>query len=176
MAKVLGIYDSAEQLIHIDSTVGKPKQVFLTLHETAHHDLPVHRKMFRFFQDCDQTLAPEISDQFEREANNFARFLLFKDDAFAKQAADHTFGVKTPIKLAKHFGASVYASAREYARTNHRACIVYVLEQIAFVEGVGARALVRRIEPSPSFVAQFGRPNCTEVTPDHFLAGFPPAR
>lgn len=169
ISKVLGIYDSAESLIHIDSTVGKPKQTFLTLHETAHHDLPVHKRMFRFFQDCDKTLAPAIADQFEREANNFARFLLFKGDAYAKQAADHPFSIKTPMKLATHFGASIYASAREFARTNHRSCAIYVLEQIEYVAGAGARAAVRRIEPSPSFVLQFGHPTCTSVTPDHFL-------
>lgn len=169
IAKVFGIYDAAESLIHVDSTVGKPKQTFLTLHETAHHDLPVHRKMFRFFQDCEKTLAPDISDQFEREANNFARFLLFKGDAYAKHAADNAFSIKTPMKLATHFGASVYASAREFARTNHRVCAVYVLEPIEYVAGAGARAMVRRIEPSPSFVTQFGQPACTVVTPDHFL-------
>lgn len=169
IAKVFGIYDSAEGLIHVDSTVGKPKQTFLTLHETAHHDLPVHRKMFRFFQDCEKTLAPDISDQFEREANNFARFLLFKGDTYAKHAADSAFSIKTPMKLATHFGASIYASAREFARTNHRACAVYVLEPIEYVVGAGARAMVRRIETSPSFVTQFGRPACDVVTPDHFL-------
>ena len=153
ISKVLGIYDAAESLIHIDdaSVKSKSKKTFLTLHETAHHDLPVHRRMFRFFQDCEQTLAPEIADQFEREANNFARFALFKGDTYARYAADCTFEIKTPIKLAKKFGASNYASAREFARTHHRACVVYILEPIEFVNGHGARAAVRRIEPSPSF-------------------------
>jgi len=169
IAKVFGIYDAAESLIHIDDTVGKPKKVFLTLHETAHHDLPVHKRMFRFFQDCEQTLAPEIADQFEREANNFARFALFKGDTYARHAADWAFDIKTPIKLAKKFGASNYASAREFARTNHRACVVYILEQIEFVQGHGAQAAVRRIEPSPAFVTQFGRPADTLITLDHFL-------
>ena len=49
-------------------------------------------------------------------------------------AADHTFEIKTPIKLAKKFGASIYASCREYARTHHRACVVYVLEPITYCE------------------------------------------
>lgn len=169
IAKVFGIYDSAESLIHIDDQVVKAKRTFLTLHETAHHDLPVHRKMFRFFQDCEKTLAPEISDRFEREANNFARFILFKGNTYANHAADSAFSLKTPIKLAPHFGASIYAAAREFARTNHRACAVYVLEPIEYVAGAGARAMVRRIEPSPSFVTQFGRPTCAVVTPDHFL-------
>ena len=125
--------------------------------------------MFRFFQDCEKTLAPEIADQFEREANNFARFALFKGNTYARYAADCAFEIKTPIKLAKKFGASIYASAREFARTNHRACVVYVLEQLEYVEDDGARAVIRRIEASPDFTARFGRPADTVVTPDHFL-------
>ena len=176
ISKVFGIYDAAESLIHIDdaSVKSKSKKTFLTLHETAHHDLPVHRRMFRFFQDCEQTLAPEIADQFEREANNFARFALFKGETYARYAADCAFEIKTPIKLAKKFGASNYASAREFARTHHRACVLYILEPIELVNGRGPRAAVRRIEPSPSFVTQFGRPTDTYITLDNALGPVPP--
>jgi hypothetical protein len=114
-------------------------------------------------------LDPEISDQFEREANNFARFALFKGDTYARYAADCKFDIKLPITLAKKFGASNYASAREFARTHHRACGVYILEPIEYVKGHGAQAAVRRIEPSSSFVSRFGKPTDTIITPDHSL-------
>lgn len=169
ISKVFGLYDAGENLIHVDDTVVESKQTFLKLHETAHHDMPTHRKMFRFFQDCEKTLAPSIADQFEREANNFARFALFKGNTFSEYAADCAFEIKTPMKLAKKFGASVYASAREFARTNHRACVVYVLEKLEYAEGDGVRAPIRRIEPSPKFAAEFGVPQDTVITPDHPL-------
>lgn len=169
LSKVFGLYDGSEELIHIDDTVAQSKQNFLKLHETAHHDIPAHRKTFRIFQDCEQTLAPEIADQFEREANNFARFAIFQGDGFRRMAADHAFEIRTPIKLAKKFGASVYASCREFARTNPRACVVYVLEPVEFVQGEGARARVRRIEPSTSFSSQFGRPSESIISLDHNL-------
>jgi hypothetical protein len=54
-----------------------------------------------------------IHNLFEREANNFARFILFQGDSYRTMAADHPFGIKTPMKLAKKFGVSVYASCRE---------------------------------------------------------------
>jgi hypothetical protein len=73
------------------------------------------------------------------------------------------------MALAKKFGASIYASCREFARTNHRACVVYVLERIELVEGAGAQAPVRRIEPSPSFKVQFGTPADTLINLDHPL-------
>lgn len=130
LSKVFGIYDPEEFLIHIDGTVVKPKQTFLKLHETGHHEIPTHRKVFRLFQDCEKTLAPNIADQFEREANNFARYMLFQGDGYERLAADCDMSIRTPMKLAKTFGASIYASAREFARKNHRACVVYVLEPI----------------------------------------------
>jgi hypothetical protein len=119
-------------------------------------------------------LAPEIADLFEREANNFARFSLFQGNGFAHAAADCKFEIKTPIKLAKRFGASVYASIREFARTRHRACVVYILEPIEFVEDDGFRAVVRRIEPSIPFLKQFGKPTDTVLTPGHPLAAVLP--
>ncbi len=84
-------------------------------------------------------------------------------------AADCKFEIKTPIKLAAKFKASLYASAREYERTNPRACVVYVLEPIEFAHGSGAQAAVRRIEPSASFERQFGRPKESIITLEHAL-------
>lgn len=174
VSKILGLYDAADNMIHIDQAVIEAKQTFLKLHETGHHDIPTHKKLFRFFQDCEKTLAPDIADQFEREANNFARCVLFKGDTFMRHAADCAFGIKTPLKLAKVFGASVYASAREFARTNPRACVIYVLEPPILIPGDGFRASVRRIEPSAKFREQFGQYNDIVVTPDHPLGPIVP--
>lgn len=169
LSKVLGIYDAGDRIIHVDGDVTESKQTFLKLHETGHHELPSHRKVFTFFEECEQTLAPEIADQFEREANNFARFALFQGDAFQKMAADMPIAIKTPIALSRKFGASVYSSAREFARTHHRACLVYALEPIEYVPGKPLKAEVRRIEPSPLFRQQFGVPQETFIEGDHPL-------
>jgi Zn-dependent peptidase ImmA (M78 family) len=174
LSKVFGLYDANEQIIHIDNSVVQSKQSFLKLHETGHHELPAHRKVFRLFQDCEQTLAPAIADHFEREANNFARYALFQGVAFRDHAADMAMNIKTPMTLAKKFGASVYASAREFARTHHKACIVYVLEKIEHKPGVGSGAAVRRIEASPEFHRRFGCPNDTYIDVHHSLGGLLP--
>ncbi|MGJ7531263.1 ImmA/IrrE family metallo-endopeptidase [Variovorax sp. GB1P17] len=169
LSKILGLYDASEQIIHIDESVGLSKQKFLTLHETGHHELPAHRKIFTFFQDCEQTLAPDIANQFEREANNFARYALFQGTAYRQLAADCPMGIKSPINLARKFGASNYASAREFARTNHRSCVVYVLEPIEIIAGQSACAAVRRIETSPSFEESFGCPPDVLIDKGHAL-------
>lgn len=174
LSKVLGIYDANEQIIHIDDSVGASKQTFLKLHETGHHELPTHRQVFQIFQDCEQTLAPAIADQFEREANNFARYTLFQGTAYQQMASDMPMAVRTPIDLAKKFGASVYASTREFARTNHRACLVYILDPIQLAPGIPAYAAVRRIEASPSFSQQFGIPTSDRIDVSHPLGDLLP--
>ena len=167
--KVRGLYDAGERLIHIDGSVVVEKQTFLKLHEIAHDEMPTHRKIFRFFQDCSKTLAPEIADQFEREANNFARYVLFKGNTFADRAADLAPEIKTPMTLAKKFGASIYASIREYARTNLNTCVLYVLDPTVSFGGDDMQVPVQRIVPSYPFIAQFGEPTDATITPDHFL-------
>jgi hypothetical protein len=168
LSKVFGIYDANERLIHIDHTVSKSKQNFLKLHEAGHHSLPTH-KIYRVFQDCEKTLDPETADRFEREANNFARFVLFQGDGYASMAVEYKLEIKTPIKLAGKFGASIYASCREYVRTHHRACAVYILEPLQASDDLAFRAEVRRIEVSPLFEKQFGRPSEQAITSRHSL-------
>jgi len=174
LSKILGLYDANEQIIHIDESVAQSKQTFLKLHETGHHELPTHRQIFSLFQDCEKTLAPAVADQFEREANNFARFALFQGGAFGEMAADMSMGLKTPMTLSKKFGASIYASAREFARTNHRPCLVYILEPIQIVLGGVSYAEVRRIEASPSFAQRFGVPAVERIQVDHALGDLLP--
>lgn len=174
LGKVLGLYDSTEGVVHIDYGVGPTKQTFLKLHEAGHHEMPTHKTVFKFFQDCEQTLAPEIADRFEREANNFARFVLFQGDAFRNAAADMRMGIRAPITLAKRFGSSNYAAAREFARTHHAPCVVYVLNPLEFIDSGGFRAEVRRIEPSSSFLHRFGRPSDLVIDHEHALASLIP--
>jgi hypothetical protein len=174
LSKVLGLYDANDSIVHIDFDVVASKQTFLKLHEAGHHEMPTHKKIFKLFQDCEQTLSPEIADKFEREANNFARYVLFQGNAFRDQAADHKLGVRVPINLAKHFGSSIYAAAREYARTHSAACIVYVLNPVEHGINGGFTASVRRIEPSPSFRRQFGCPSDHTIDQQHPLADLVP--
>jgi hypothetical protein len=132
--------------------------------------MPTHRKIFRLFQDCERTLDPVIADQFEREANNFARFALFQGSAFKELAADMAMGIKTPIALGKRFGASNYAAAREFVRTHHLPCLLYALEPLEIIPSGGARATVRRIEVSDAFGRMFGCPSDTKIDTGHALS------
>jgi hypothetical protein len=154
--KVRGILDVHAATIHVDETVTDGKQTFLKLHETAHFELPHQRGLFRWIQDCDKNLSPEIADLFEREANTFARIVLFQDDTFAKASIGEPFGIKVPINIGRKFGASVYASLREYVRRHHQVCAVIALEPIQMMGSIGMIAKVSRTEVSARFSELFG--------------------
>jgi hypothetical protein len=154
--KVRGIFDVQEDLIHVDDTVAESKQNFLKLHEAGHKHIPHQSKLFRWIQDCDKSLSPDVSDQFEREANIFASVVLFQDGRFAEMAADSAFSIKVPLALSKKFGASAYASMREYVRRSGRACAVIVLNPVEICSILGMRSELRRVELSPLFHKRFG--------------------
>ncbi len=154
--KVRGIFDVQEDLIHVDDKVAESKQNFLKLHEAGHKHIPHQSKLFRWIQDCDKSLSPDVSDQFEREANIFASVVLFQDGRFAEMAADSAFSIKVPLALSKKFGASAYASMREYVRRSDRACAVIVLNPVEICPVLGMRSELRRVELSPLFHKRFG--------------------
>jgi len=129
--------------------------------------LPWQRDIYCAIEDCAKTLAPEVSDAFDREANAFAAEVLFQLNAFQEEAADYDFGLNVPLKLSKKYGASVYSTIRRYVSTHHRCCAVLVLNPPVLGEGNGFVATLRRAVASPSFESVFGEISWREsFTPD----------
>jgi IrrE N-terminal-like domain len=158
MSKVIGLFDVAAMIIYIDKTLHVAKKNFLKLHETGHSFLPWQVKAYALIEDCQQTLDPDIADQFDREANIFAKEVLFQGDSFSKEAADYNLSITTPLKLSKKYGASIYSSVREYVRSHHHSCTVLVLEMPELSEGKGFVSRLRRFESSSGFIKIFGHP------------------
>ena len=175
LSKVLGLFDATAKVVYIDKAILAVRQTFVKLHETAHSILPWQRKLYAVVEDCEQTIQPELADEYEREANVFATEVLFQCDTFSKEAAQHTFGINTPLKLSKKYGASIYSSVRRYVRTNHRVCAVLVLNPPEFVLGNGFTATLRRIEVSDGFASKFGQISWpTQFTPDDSIGAMVP--
>lgn len=174
LGKIFGILDTAEQVIHIDDTVTEGKQLFLKFHEAGHHELPHQRKIFRFFEESEEELDPDVADLFEREANNFARFIIFNGDVFRKRAADHQLSFGSVKKLQRSFKVSLYAALREYTRTHRLTCFALCCELPTFCPKNGFACVVRRIEVSPSFERQFGMPTVQVIAKGHRLAKLVP--
>lgn len=155
--KVMGLFHASAGLVFLDQTLLAVKKRFVRLHEAAHGFLPWQRPMYALVEDCDQALDVEAAELFDREANVFAAEVLFQLDSFRDQAESFNFSIWTPVKLAKTFDASIYASVRQYVSKNHRACAVVVLNMPEPVEGDGFRATHRRPIQSEAFTKLFGQ-------------------
>ncbi len=174
LGKIWGVLDTAEEVIHIDDSVTLGKQLFLKLHETGHFELPHQKKLFRFFEDSQEELDPSVADLFEREANNFASFIMFNGAAFSEQAAQSVLCFHSVKKLHKTFGVSLYAGLREYARTHRHPCLALALERPTFCPNGRFRSDVRRIEVSAAYAAQFPLPTAQVITSKHVLGPLVP--
>jgi hypothetical protein len=156
LSKVMGLFHASAGLVYLDQSLIEVKKRFVRLHESAHGFLPWQRPLYAVVEDCDKSLDPEAADLFDREANVFATEVLFQLDTFRDMAEGKPFEVWTPVRLAKSFNASIYASMRQYVSKNHRACAVVVLDMPEIVEGDGFRANLRRPVQSHSFTETFG--------------------
>jgi len=177
LSKVLGLFEANDRLVIIDKDVPRPRIPFVKLHETGHGSMPHQTKLYALMQDCDQTLDPEITDLFEREANVFASEAMFQGEVFAEQAHDREFGIKTAMALAKQFGGSNYATFRRYVTTNPRACCLIVLEPASPDGAGGFKVNVRRVIASTSFDQIYNSAAlAVPITSQHALGRVVPSR
>jgi hypothetical protein len=176
LSKVWGLLDPCDGLVMIDKNTPKLKVPFIKLHETGHNSLPHQQKAYRLMQDCKQTLDPDITDLFEREANVFASEVLFQGDVFSNEAHEQSFSIKVPMKLADKYGASRYSAFRRYVTTSPHACCVVILEPPT-TDSTGARsAEVRRVVMSQSFQLLYDdKVLCSKVIGSHPLLPVIPA-
>lgn len=156
LSKIWGVLDPHARIAYIDPETPKEKLPFLKLHEGGHALLP-WQSVFGHVEDCRKTLAPEIKDEFERQANVFASDALFQIDGLECDARDMPFGVDAILKLAKRYGASIYSTARRYAATHERACAALILNSVEIHPDFGVIATLRRVATSTSFNERFGR-------------------
>lgn len=155
LKKVLGLYDAVSRLIFIDRNVMRVKQDFIRLHEAGHAYMPWQDQAYLIVEECSGTLSSDVADQFDVEANVFASQVLFQNDAFINEASDHAFSISVPRDLSKKFGASIYASIRQYVAKSYHCCTVLVLNSPEYIPGDGFRASKRRIICSERFLSQF---------------------
>lgn len=167
LGKVLGVFDARARLILVDRTLIAARQTFIRLHETGHGFMRWQRDLYAVVEETELTIAPDIADLFDREANAFATEVLFQLDGFSQRAEEQPFGILVPVRLCKKYGASIYAAVRRYVSQNRRACAVLVLDPPVACAGDGFRCNLRRVIASPRFHECFGSIDW----PDHFTPG-----
>ncbi|MEQ9145531.1 MAG: ImmA/IrrE family metallo-endopeptidase [Parvibaculaceae bacterium] len=175
LGKVLGLFDARASLVFVDRSLLEVKQRFVRLHEAAHGFLPWQRPMYSVVEDCKEALEPDVAEDFDREANVFASEVMFQGDSFIEEANSSEFSVNTPLRLKDKYGASIYASIRQYVSKNHRICAVVVLDPPELVRGDGFVAHLRRAVQSQRFNEMFGVGNWPEqFTPDDQIGALVP--
>lgn len=169
-SKVIGLFDAKERLIFIDQSLLSVKQTFLKLHETGHAVLPWQRELYAVIEESEKEIDPDTVEMFEREASVFAAEVLFQLDGFINEAKDMPFGINVPVRLSRKYGASIYASVRQYVSKHPHECAVIVLNAPEIKEREDIRASLRRVISSPSFQKKFGNLDLPEYfTPDDDL-------
>jgi len=177
LSKVLGLFEPSERLVVLDKGLHPSKIPFVKLHEAGHGCMPHQSSLYALMQDCDQTLDPYTTDLFENEANVFATEVLFQGTYYEEEAHAESFSVKVPIRLAKKFGASNYASFRRYVNTSPNPCCLVVLEKPVWQLDGTFRADIRRIVPTQSFHKLFDATNLGDrVDSLHMLADAVPSQ
>lgn len=151
--KILGILDYREKSIYLDQSQRPSKKNFVKLHEVTHNVLPWQKDLLGFMDD-EQTLAAEVKEVFEREANFGASALLFQLERFEEEAEKFPLSINSPRALAEKFGGSVHAAIRRYAECSKKRCAVLVLHPPERNGQFSVR--VRNYFPSPPFTAEFG--------------------
>lgn len=154
LAKIRGILDRREKVIYLDLDLADTKRNFVKLHEVGHEVLPWQKNIHEFL-DNDTTLSENTREAFEAEANYFASATLFQLDRFEHEMNRLEFGIKTPMVLAKHFGASIHASLRKFVESTKNRCGLIVLENIS-APGLFVKCSVRDCFLSSQFLKELG--------------------
>lgn len=151
--KVLGIFDFRDKTIYLDHSQRESRKNFVKLHETGHGVISWQNDVLGCLDDQD-TVAPEIKEEFEREASFFASAGLFQLERFDEEAAKLELSLRSARALGTKFGGSAQAAMRRYVERCPKRCALLVLHPLERAGGVHAR--VRNYFESPSFTSAFG--------------------
>ncbi|MCR8560884.1 ImmA/IrrE family metallo-endopeptidase [Mucilaginibacter sp. BJC16-A38] len=155
VAKVRGVLDSREKLIYLDLTQSEQRKKFVKLHETG-HELCTWQGRLHDFLDDDETLDPDIKEQFEAEANFFASASLFQLNLFNDQMDILPLELASAMQLAKIFGSSIHAALRRYVEQSSKRCALLVLNKEINIGYGFPQFTVRTYVQSNNFTNDFG--------------------
>lgn len=128
MNLVRGFIDRREKIIYLDLSQNINRQNFVKLHEVGHDSLYWQKDILEYIDD-DSTLDINTKEEFEAEVNYFPSLTLFQQDRFENEMKKLELGIKSPMHLAKMFGASNHAALRRYVECSNNRCALIVLEK-----------------------------------------------
>jgi len=156
LAKIRGVLDRSQKIIYLDLKQPESKKKFVKLHEAGHELCGWQGNMLKFLDD-DETLDPDINDQFEAEANYFASAALFQLEIFQDKINQFPLELATCLHLNKLFGASFHATIRRYVEHSKKRCALLVLNKEPKSQSSFSlpNLSIRNYFQSPSFTAEW---------------------
>ncbi len=155
ITKIRGVLDRREKVIYLDLTQLEQKKRFVKLHEIGHESLFWQGRLHDFLDD-DQTLDPDINEEFEAEANYFASGSLFQLELFNDKVQELPLELSSCIELSKIFGSSIHSSLRRYVEQSKKRCALLVLDKMQTIEYGFPKLSLRNYFQSTSFTSSFG--------------------
>ena len=160
--------DISDRHIFISRQLHKKQQRFASFHEIGHYVLPWHRKTFYACSEMD--LSPAARKIFDKEANAFAAECVFQGDAFAEDAMDCRFGMRSIMAMADCYNVSFESAGRRFVEGHPDPCAFVVCEPISAPDGIrGSRAFrLKYAVRSDTFPCWFQAGSI--LPPDHVIS------
>ncbi|HEY3713172.1 MAG TPA: ImmA/IrrE family metallo-endopeptidase [Jatrophihabitantaceae bacterium] len=127
IARVRGFLAVRERIVYIDPHLRPTQARFVLGHEIGHDALPWQHAAYQV--DDAGTLAPDVQEKFEREANSFAADLLFNIDELRLLSMSAPLSLTAPLELHTRFDASLIATTRRFVEDHHGTCALVLLGQ-----------------------------------------------
>ena len=168
--KLRGVLDTRERKVWVRERKGKPRlSRFPTAHEIAHDLLPWHRVRSEYL-DNSETLAAEVRDVMEREANYTAAQLLFQGSAFRERVRSAKESLGSALALADEHETTFHSTLWAWVEAQDRPVAVAVYKKLGLV-GADGTPLYRyhEVYAADRFVGKYG----DVELPDQLGAGSP---
>jgi len=156
LAKIRGVLDRREKTIYLDLSQPLSRIKFVKLHETGHELLGWQGKLLRILEDNDETLDPNINEEFEAEANYFASSTLFQLQLFTDKMREYPLELATCLQLSKLFGGSFHAAIRKYVENSPKRCALLILNKEKPIPYGLPKLTIRNYLQSASFTQEWG--------------------
>jgi hypothetical protein len=147
---IRGFIDRREKVIYLDKSQHINRQNFVKLHEVGHDILEWQGHILEC-ADNDETLDPNVKEEFEAEANYFASATYFQQDRFDREVRNMGVSIKSALAIAQKFGASIHATLRRMVEFQNKSCALIVLEKKS-----STHCKRRNVFQSVAFSSKFG--------------------
>ena len=124
--KLRGASDLRNSIIFVPTNTNRTstRARFATGHEIAHQFIDWHHISPHGYLDDEKTLSPQITDEFEKEANYLGTSLIYQGDAFIRKTRSVKPTISAILEFAQMHDASFMATAWQFVNASDESVVV----------------------------------------------------